>query len=149
MVLVFRKDEYLNHLKTIKTCLYLFLCSNQVKYFAMEAPALASPKIARHVHLLLVHFGVSSNQVLKYSNKATSFIPNLLYRLKNVTHTASSPSSSSTSISSHSSTIVPRLRFCPAPPHCCHCRHHCQHRNYCCCCHLQGHCCYHCRCTHH
>jgi hypothetical protein len=73
--------------------------------------------------------------VLKYSNKVTSFIPNLLFLLKNITHSASSPFSSSTSISSRSSTIVPRLRFCPDPPH----RHRCccwRRRNHHC------HCCY-------
>ncbi len=149
-MLVFRKDDYLNHLKTIESCSYLFLCSNQVKYFAMEARALASPKIARHMHLLLVHCVVSSNQVLKYSNKATSFMPNLLFQLKNVTHTASSPSSSSTSISSHSSTIVPRflLLSCP-PPHRCHHCCHCQRCNCHCCCCLRGHRCCRCPCTHH
>ncbi len=115
-MLGFRKDEYLNHSKTIESCSYLFLHSNQVKYFATEAWALASPKIARHVHHLLGYCVVSSNRVLKYSNNATSFIPDLLFLLKYVTHTASTPSSSSTCISSHSSTIVPRLCFCPAPP---------------------------------
>ncbi len=127
LVLGFRKDEYLNHSKTIESCLYLFLHLNQVKYFAMEARALASPKIARHVHHLLEHYVVSSKQVLKHSNKATSFIPDLHFLLKYVTHTASSPFSSSTSISSRSSTIVTHLRFCPAPPHCCH--HCCPHRH--------------------
>jgi hypothetical protein len=91
LVLGFRKDEYLNKLKTSESCLYFYLCSNQVKYIVMEAQALASPKIARHVHRLLGHCVVSSNWVLNYSNKATSFIPNLLFLLKNVTHTASFP----------------------------------------------------------
>jgi hypothetical protein len=115
-VLGFRKDEYLNHSKMIKSSSYFFLCSNQVIYFATEARAHASLKIARHVHRLLGHHVVSSNWVLKYSNKATSFIPNLLFLLKNITHTASYSFSSSTSISSRFSTIIPRLCFCPAPP---------------------------------
>jgi hypothetical protein len=59
MVLVFSEDEYLNHSKTIESCSYLFLRSNQVKYFTMEARALASPKIARHVHLLLARIVLS------------------------------------------------------------------------------------------
>jgi hypothetical protein len=100
----------------IESCLYLFLHLNQVKYFATEARALVSPKITRHVHHLLGHCVVSSNRVLKYSNKATSLIANLLFLLKNVTHTAYSPSSSSTSISFRSFTIIPSLCFCPAPP---------------------------------
>ncbi len=99
-VLGFRKDEYLNHSKTIESCLYLLFCSNKVKFFATEVPALASPKIARQVHRLLVH---CASPPIRYLNIQTKQLH--LY-----------PTYSSCSSMSHAQPPPPPPPLPPSPP---------------------------------